>query len=226
MFAPAADASAVSECIGKAQIRRVCFRATHKAEFQADELAPSGGTSIAASTGHAQGGIQALPPELSLPEDGVLRFKPLRELETLRYGETSESNIIVKSESAQMLRGIRGDTVELSLAIEPASAKEYGVSVFCDANGNGFPITIKSESKTLAIGKMEAPFEVKKGESLNLRIFLDKGMIEVFANDRQPVVYMQKHKKEDVGVSLFSRGGDTVVKEVKCWKMKSIYAGQ
>ena len=92
----------------------------------------------------------------------------------------------------------------------------------CDANGSGFPITIKSERKTLAIGKIEAPFEVKQGEVLNLRIFLDKGMVEVFANDRQAVVYMQQHKQEDVGVSLFSKGGDIEVKQVKGWKMKSI----
>ena len=54
MFAPAAEARAVSECIGKDRIRRVFFRATHSLEFQAAELAPSGGTSIAASTGHAE----------------------------------------------------------------------------------------------------------------------------------------------------------------------------
>src|SRR4029079_14272214 len=34
--------------------------------------------------GSPQGAIQSLPRELSLPEDGVLRIKPLRELETLR----------------------------------------------------------------------------------------------------------------------------------------------
>ena len=29
--------------------------------------------------------IQSLPRELSLPDDAILRIKPLRELETLRY---------------------------------------------------------------------------------------------------------------------------------------------
>ena len=170
----------------------------------------------------AQSGIQSLPRELSLPNDGVLRIKPLRELETLRYGETGEANLTVKSDSTQALKKIAGDTIESNVTIEPTIAKEYGVNVSCDANGSGFPITIKSERKTLAIGKIEAPFEVKQGEALNLRIFLDKGMVEVFANDRQAVVYMQQHKQEDVGVSLFSKGGDIEVKQVKGWKMKSI----
>jgi hypothetical protein len=171
-----------------------------------------------------QSGIQSLPRELSLPEDGLLRIKPLRELETLRYGETSEGNITVRSDSSQALKKIAGDTLELAVTFEPTTAKEYGVNVFCDAAGSGFPITIKAERKTLAIGKIEAPFEVKQDEALNLRIFLDKGMVEVFANDRQAVVYMQPHKPDDVGVSLFSKGGDTSARQVKGWKMKSIYA--
>jgi len=170
-----------------------------------------------------QSGIQSLPRELSLPEDGVLRIKPLRELETLRAAETVEPNITVKGDSTHLFKKIAGDTIELNLTIEPGSAKEFGVNVFCTADGTGFPITIQAESKKLAIGKIAAPFELKPGEALNLRVFLDKDMVEVFANDRQAVVYMQPHNADDVGVSLFSKGGDVAVKNVRSWKMKSIY---
>ncbi len=173
----------------------------------------------------AQSAIQSLPRELSLPADGVLRIKPLRELKKLRYDEKNEGDITVKGNSSHMLKRICGDTVELSVTIKPTSAKEYGVSVFCDKDGKGFPITIKPESKVLAMGKIKPPFELKKGEDLNLRIFLDKSMVEVFVNDRQGAVYMHQHDKENVGISLFSKGGDITAK-VKGWKMKSIYAGQ
>jgi len=173
----------------------------------------------------AQSAIQSLPRELSLPDDGVLRIKPLRELKKLRYDEKNEGNITVKSNSSHMLKDISGDTVELRVTIEPTSTKEYGVSVFCDKDGKGFPVTIKSESKGLAMGEIKPPFELKKGEDLNLRIFLDKGMVEVFVNDRQAAVYMHQHDTDNVGISLFSKGGDITAK-VKCWKMKSIYAGR
>ena len=118
-----------------------------------------------------------------------------------------------------------GDTIELSVTIQPTGATEYGLSVFCDKNGAGFPITIRPESKILEMGKITPPFELKKGEDMNLRIFLDKGMVEVFVNDRQAAVYMQQHDKENAGISLFSKGGDITAK-VKGWKMKSIYVGQ
>lgn len=172
----------------------------------------------------AQSAIQSLPRELSLPDDGVLRIKPLRELQKLRYGQKNEGNIIVKSNSSHMLKDISGDTVELSVTIKPTSAKEYGVSVFCDNDGEGFTVTIKPESKAIEMGKIKPPFELKKGEDLNLSIFLDKGMVEVFVNDRQAAVYMHRHDKENAGISLFSKGGD-IAATVKGWKMKSIYAG-
>jgi len=173
----------------------------------------------------AQSAIQSLPRELSLPADGVLRIKPLRELKKLRYDLKNQDNIIVKSDSSYMLKDISGNTLELNVTIKPTSAKEYGVSVFCDKSGKGFPVTIKPESKVLAMGEIEPPFELKKGENLNLRIFLDKGMVEVFVNDRQAAVYMHRHDKENTGISLFSKGGDIAAK-VNGWKMKSIYAGR
>jgi len=175
--------------------------------------------------GDTQSAIQSLPRELSLPADGVLRIKPLRELKKLRYDEKNESNIVVKSNSSLMLKDISGDTIELSVTIQPTDAEEYGVSVFCDKDGKGFPITIKPESKVLTMGEIKPPFELKKGEDMNLRIFLDKGMVEVFVNDRQAAVYMHLHNKESVGVGLFSKGGDITAK-VKGWKMKSIYASR
>ena len=98
---------------------------------------------------------------------------------------------------------------------------------YCDQDGkNGFPIAIESEGKILRLGKTMAPFELKAGEGLDLRVFLDKNMIEVFANDRQAAVASHKYAPGNLNISLFSKGGDVVVKELKSWRMKSIYAGQ
>ena len=67
------------------------------------------------------------------------------------------------------------------------------------------------------------PFELKDNEDLTLRIFIDKSMIEVFANDRQAVVAWHEYPPERLNVSLFTKGGDLTVKKVTAWKMKSIY---
>jgi len=53
--------------------------------------------------------------------------------------------------------------------------------------------------------------------------FLDKNMIEVFANDRQAAVAAHDHAEGNLGIRLFTNGGDLVVPQVKAWTMTSIY---
>ena len=67
------------------------------------------------------------------------------------------------------------------------------------------------------------PFELEEGEDLTLRIFIDKHLIEVFANDRQAAVAWHEYDPKDLHVSLFSKGGDLKVNKVSAWQMKSIY---
>ena len=172
-------------------------------------------------------GIQSLPRELELPGDGVLRIRPLRELETLRYDKKQEDGITVKSDALQRLKEISGNTLELEVVIKSPAAKEFGLDVLCDKNGeNGVRVAYIPESKTLRVGTVNAPFALKEGEDLSLRVFIDKNLVEVFANDRQAAVSAAKFVPENLTVSLFSKGGDVAVEKVTSWKMKSIYADE
>ena len=45
----------------------------------------------------ANQGIMSLPRELELPEDGVLRIRPLRELQSLRYDAKQEGGITIST---------------------------------------------------------------------------------------------------------------------------------
>ena len=174
-----------------------------------------------------QPGIQSLPRELSLPEDGVLRIKPLRELEKLRSDPKQERNITVKSDTEYLLKEMSGDTMELEIVLDAPSAREFGVKVLCAKDGSGgFTISSGKESKVLNVGYIKPPFELEKGEDLTLRIFIDKSMIEVFANDRQAAVAWHEYDPKDISVSLFSQGGDLKVKSITSWKMNSIYRTQ
>ncbi len=174
--------------------------------------------------GKLQPGIQSLPRELSLSKDGVLQIKPLRELEQLRTDEKREQNLTVKSNTAYVLKDIAGDTMELEITLEAPSAQEFGVKVLCGKDGSdGFTISSGKTSKTLTVGYINPPFELKKGEDLTLRIFIDKSMIEVFANDRQAAVAWHEYDPKELHVSLFSKGGDLKCKNVSSWKMNSIY---
>jgi len=106
-----------------------------------------------------QTGIQSLPRELSLSEDGKLLIKPLRELKKLRSDEKTLKDITVKSDTTHMLEGISGDAMELEIVIEAPAANAFGIKVLADQDGNkGFTISSGKGSKTLNVGYINPPF--------------------------------------------------------------------
>ncbi len=173
-------------------------------------------------------GVQSLPRELELPEDGRLRIKPLRELESLRGDPKQAEGVTLKSDTVHQLKEIGGDALELAVTFPAPAAKEFGLDVLCDKDGlNGLRIAVVPESQTLRVGKVNAPFALQPGEDFILRVFIDKNLVEVFANDRQAAVAAAaKYVPENLGVSLFSQGGDLTAKSVKSWKLKSIYTAE
>lgn len=174
--------------------------------------------------GYPQSGIQSLPREITLPDDGVLRIKPLRELESLRAEEQSLNKTSLPANTRHPVPAMAGDVREFRLGFQSASAKEFGLEIHCDAAGkNGFAISVEPEAQILRLGDLRVPFTLQAGEPVELTIFLDKSMIEVFASDRQAAVAVHKHKNEDQGITLFSNGGETTVLKALSWKMKSIY---
>jgi beta-fructofuranosidase len=167
-----------------------------------------------------QGSIQCLPRELSLPPDGVLRIRPIRELESLRRGRMSERAITVEAGTRHRLRRIAGDTLELELRLRPGDARRCGVEVHCDADGrNGFPISFEPGTQTLSLGETQIPFTLPPNEDLKLRVFIDKSLIEVFANDRIAALSPHRYEPGNVGISLFSEGAPIRFEGLRAWQM-------
>jgi len=66
----------------------------------------------------------------------------------------------------------------------------------------------------------EAPFELAPGEPLRLRVFIDRSVIEVFANGRQCITQrVYPTLSDSLGVRLFSREGTATVKTLDAWNM-------
>ena len=61
-------------------------------------------------------------------------------------------------------------------------------------------------------------------EPLNLRIFVDKSVVEVFVNGKQCVaVRVYPERSDSIGVSLRSQGKDAILKMLDAWQMQNIY---
>ena len=70
------------------------------------------------------------------------------------------------------------------------------------------------------VAAQAAPFELAAGESLELRIFLDHSVLEVFANHRECITQrIYPTRPDSTGVRLFSNGGSAHAKSIRAWDM-------
>ncbi|MEM7533912.1 MAG: glycoside hydrolase family 32 protein [Chloroflexota bacterium] len=69
-----------------------------------------------------------------------------------------------------------------------------------------------------------APIHIEDGEKLNLRVFIDRSVVEVFVNGKQCVAArVYPERGDSVGVSLRAQGQDAVLTSLDAWQMRNIY---
>ena len=175
-------------------------------------------------------GTMSLPRVLSLADDGSLRMNVPKEIENLRYNASTFDAITLAADSETDLN-VRGDSIELALTIEPGNAKQFGIKVRCSPDGEEETLVFyDAEKKKLTIDTRKSslkegpksveagPLELQDGEPLKLRVFIDKSIIEVFANNRQAVMRrVYPTRSDSVGVKLFSNGGACRVRAGNAW---------
>ena len=67
-------------------------------------------------------------------------------------------------------------------------------------------------------------FSLKPDETLKLRVFIDKSVVEVFVNGKQCVAMrVYPDRKDSVGVSLRSQGQESELRSLDVWQMENIY---
>ena len=64
---------------------------------------------------------------------------------------------------------------------------------------------------------------IEEDEDLNLRIFIDKSVLEVYVNNKQCVAVRVYPGVHSTGVSLRSQGLDSELISLDAWDMENIY---
>ena len=178
--------------------------------------------------------VQSLPRELSLHADGTLRIEPLRELQSLRYDPVVRRDVVV--EGASTIAVPEGDSFEIRVTVDRAQAerRRFGFLLFADDEHDGLPVMIRPETGSLCVGDTEAPFAVADlppGQDLELRIFVDKYLVEVFVNGRQAAlnVFMAyRDGGNELRSYLFGRrpfSPPLTLRTVEIWKLKPTNQG-
>jgi beta-fructofuranosidase len=189
--------------------------------------------------------IMTLPTHLSLREDNSLSIRPVDELVTLRGERSVAADSEVGPGEEVVLDSISGNAIELSVTIDPGDAHEVGLNVLRSAGAEettrisffpkGHPRFGKAQLQidgSSSSGRTDliprppevGPLDVGEGEPVDLRIFVDRSIVEVFANERQVLTLRVYPDREDsTGVSLFARGGMAKFSGIEAWRMESVW---
>ena len=195
--------------------------------------------------------IMSLARVLTLRADNTLGIEPIPAVESIRYDHKHVGETLLPANNETVMDGIEGNAMELAVEIDPQSAREICLHVLCSPgkeeytsisfykhghmsirrDGRGYrqdaialdPSRSSLSADVYARPPEVAPFELPDGEMLKLRIFVDKSVVEVFANGTQCVALRVYPEREDsVGVSIRAQGSDAVLHSLDAWQMESV----
>jgi len=182
-------------------------------------------------------GVMSLPRVLELLPDGTVGFAPAPELESLRERHWGWRDLQLTPAAANVLAEVHSDTLEISAEFAPGDAAAFGIDVRCSADrGERTRIVYDRARQHLEIDRRQSSASVadqhdsyggtlalKDGEPLTLRVFVDRSVIEVFANGRLCLTSRVYPSEASLGVALFAQGGSVDVRAIDVWNMKSIW---
>jgi len=177
-----------------------------------------------------------------------LGIEPVEELKALRFNPVKVENVVIPANGQQRLAGVQGRAMELEAVIDPKAAREVGLRVLQSPNGEeqttislsmhawAYPWTSKKRALMIDVSQASfspdvasrtpetGPLYLKDGELLHLRVFIDRSVIEVFANGRQCLTLRAYPTRPDsTGVSVFARGNEASLVSLTAYQMKSIW---
>jgi len=195
-------------------------------------------------------GVMSLPRILTLNPDGRLNFEPAPELKILRGKHKQFSNINVTSAAKDYLPGVSGDCLEIMTELAPNNTSKVGLKlrsspeaaeetlVYYDSKTHKLVVDCRRSSKSTAAHKgtvtakpltaskniHSSPFYLSKGENLKLHIFLDRSVVEVYANGNTCLsCRIYPSQKNSVGVNMFAKGGDATAVTMDICTTKAIW---
>ena len=194
---------------------------------------------------HSWEGVMTLPRVLSLAPDNTLLIDPAEELQQLRVNPRPGRSVRVAPGAPVRLDG--GDSLELELTVRPHAGARFGLKLRSSPGGEEETVVwhdpaagvlrvdvakasldpevvyrhfAARSADNFGVTSQEAPFALRAGEALQLRVFLDRSILEVFANRRQCLTQrLYPTRPDSLDVVLVSEGGDCEVELVNVWDM-------
>lgn len=178
-----------------------------------------------------------LPREISLDDNGNLLVKPAAELQQLRRAALFDSGVTVADGAPNSLDGATGDKLEISLCVTSQGCEALGIQfrrspdgaqytqLAYDYRSGALRLTRDKSTDTadISLDACEYALNLADDEALDLTIFLDNSVIEIYANDRLSMTSRIYPSRDDAqGLRFYAHGG-TATAQVSVWQMGSIW---
>lgn len=178
-----------------------------------------------------------MPVSLHLRNDGRLGVEPIREVEQLRDRLLLQLSDVSMDEANRRLQDIHGDLLEIDIVFQVGSANRYGLSVRRSPEGEEeielFYDRLRErlgvdrnhstlDSRERPNGIQEGSLELR-GEPLHMRIFVDRSLIETYANGLKSLTTRTYPSRTDAdGIRLFA-DAELRIESLRIWSMLPIF---
>ncbi len=181
-------------------------------------------------------GNLTLPREITLGADGDVYTAPVKEVEDLRVSsEVLSSEPLSANSQRQLASNAEAVELELSIDLTHTTAERTGVKVHATDDGTYTYIAFDQQTQRVVIdrqaayagdrGYRAAPVsdaEIATGK-LDLRIFVDRGCVEVYINGGKQVMSSYSYAGEGpCALTLMSESGETSYNSIILHELKSI----
>jgi len=173
-------------------------------------------------SGRGWNGCLSLPRQLSLSRDSQLRQSPAPQLSKLRGKQLAWRNVRL-GDGDQTFELPGTNTLEILAEIDLKAAKGAALE-FKSKDKDAKPIVVKLDESQLSLMEAKASLHLPADDrKLKPRIFLDRSILEVFANET--VCFTKRIPLLGANPTLDVRSdeGPATLKSLRVWPMKTIW---
>ncbi len=183
-------------------------------------------------------GTMTLPRQLSVLPDGRLAQAPVPELQKLRTNHQHYQQLVIPADAGLALAEVQGDCLEIILELEANQSKSAGLAVRCSPDGAEqtlilynwqseeliIDLTASSLDPTVGHARNSSPCRLDAQGNIKLHIFLDRSVIEVFANDQSAMACrIYPTRRDSVDLRLVAEDSQAIARSMDVWEVSPIW---
>lgn len=157
-------------------------------------------------------GCLSLPREITLTREGRLRQSPARELRALR--QQAHKLAVPVAANAVVKVGEFSDCDALEIVARFAKRKgRFGLRI----RSKGSELNVIAAENSISVGDLT--FNVEPAAHLQLHVFVDRTVAEIFVNDASAATLVIPLMNGDVETELVGLDGEVEMVEIEAWRL-------